>query len=409
MKKSRPANTFLHCFPDNNRKRICSCESLTFNFFNIMRTVAGLDVHKDSVFLCILQENGEKIEKKYGVLTPDLANLHSELQNHNVTEVGMESTSIYWLPVWRALEGISDRLLVNPYFIKQLPGRKSDVKDALWIAECVQKNLIRGSYVPIQSVQDLRLYNRRIFDIEQECTRKLHKLDAALQRCNIRMSNYLTRTTSKSYCSVVDAICRGVTSPKELIKLVHGKTITKHGYDTILSALTGIISPTDIDIFSQLKKEIDILEEHRKVCEEKMTQYCKEHYPQQLANILTIPGISTRGATSIIAELGVDMSAFPTASHLTSWCGLRPRNDQSNHTIMCRKITHGNKYIRQILIQCAWSASRCVGSFFNKFSYTQVQIKKKAQKKVTVAIARKLLVCVWHILTKNEPYKECWQ
>ncbi len=126
-------------------------------------------------------------------------------------------------------------MLVNPYFIKQLPGRKSDVKDALWIAECVQKNLIRGSYVPIQSVQDLRLYNRRIFDIEKECTRKLHKLDAALQRCNIRMSNYLTRTTSKSYSNVVEAICKGVTSPEELIKRVHGKTITKHGYNNVSS------------------------------------------------------------------------------------------------------------------------------------------------------------------------------
>lgn len=233
-----------------------------------MRTVAGLDVHEDSVFLCILQENGEKIEKKYGVFTPELENLHSELQNYNVTEVGMESTSIYWLPVWRALEGINNRFLVNPYFIKQLPGRKSDVKDAAWITTCVQKNLIRGSYVPILSVQELRQYNRRIFDIERGCTRKLHKLDAALQRCNIRISNYLTRTTSKSYSGVVDAIYRGITSPEELITFVHGKTITKHGYNTILSALKGFFSQADINVFSQLKKEIDILEEHRRTCEE---------------------------------------------------------------------------------------------------------------------------------------------
>ena len=149
-----------------------------------MRTVCGLDVHKDSVFVCIMNGNGEKFEARYGVLTPELEALRQLLLDHEVTEVTMESTSIYWYPVWRVLEGAGELKLVNPYFIKQLPGRKSDVRDAAWIAECTLKDLIRGSFVPEALVQRMRQYNRRIFDLNKAKVCKLTKLDALLQRCN---------------------------------------------------------------------------------------------------------------------------------------------------------------------------------------------------------------------------------
>lgn len=156
-----------------------------------MRNVAGLDVHKDSVYLCILQENGEKIEKIYGVLTPELDSMRDLQVENDVGEVTMESTSIYWTPIWRVLESDFSLKLVNPLFIKQLPGRKSDVKDAEWIATCLKKDLIRGSYVPDETIQRMRQYDRRIFDLNNEINRKLSKMDAVMQRCNIRLSNYV--------------------------------------------------------------------------------------------------------------------------------------------------------------------------------------------------------------------------
>ena len=146
-----------------------------------MRIVCGLDVHKDSVFVCILNEKGEKFEAKYGVLTPELEELHQLLLTHEVKEVTMESTSIYWYPIWRILSDIECLKLVNPYFIKQLPGRKSDVRDAAWIAECTMKDLIRGSFVPDEIVQRMRQYNRRIFDLNKEKVYKLTKLDGEQQ------------------------------------------------------------------------------------------------------------------------------------------------------------------------------------------------------------------------------------
>ena len=164
-----------------------------------MKTVAGLDVHKDSVYLCILRENGEKIERVYGVLTPQLDSMRDFMAENKVSEVAMESTSVYWIPIWRVLVDSFELKLVNPYFIRQLPGRKSDVKDAQWIAECVMKELIRGSFIPAPLVQRLRLYDRRIFEINAELVRKYSKIDAILQRCNIRLSNYVSNTDCKIF------------------------------------------------------------------------------------------------------------------------------------------------------------------------------------------------------------------
>ncbi len=232
------------------------------------RTVAGLDVHKDSIYLCIMGHDEAIIyEKTYGVLTPDLRQMCQDMVERGVTEAAMESTAVYWVPVWNELCESMELKLVNPYFIKQLPGRNSDVKDAQWIAECLLKNLIRGSFVPEPVVQDMRKLNRRIFDLQEDITYYTNKLDAALHRC-----------------------------------------------------------------------------------------------------------------------------------------GLKPRNDVSNRRYKSRKITNGNKYLRKILIEISWTASRTRNCFFSNFSYIQVTQKHKSKMKIQVAIARKILVAVWHMLSKEEDF-----
>ena len=371
-----------------------------------MRIVCGLDVHKDSIYLCILSSTGEILEQVFGVLTTQLEEMRDLMLKYNVQEVGMESTSVYWIPVWRVLEPHFELKLINPYFIKQLPGRKSDVKDAQWIAECMMKELVRGSFVPPERIQQLRLYDRRIYDLDDEIIRKLAKLDAVIQRCNIRLSNYVSNTDSVSYKSVIDKICEGVTSPEELVKEIHGRIINKHGKATIIASLKGCITEADIDIMTQLKAEIDLAELNKQQCLEKMQDICEKEYSEQLRNLQTIPGVKMRAATSLIAEIATDMSHFETANHLSSWAGLRPRNDQSNKTIKSRRITHGNRYLRRTIIQCAWGASRTKNSFFSRFSYYQTQVRKKNKMKVIVAISRKMLVCAWHILKENVAYKD---
>lgn len=375
----------------------------------LMRAVCGLDVHKDSVYLCILNEDGELIEKVFGVLTFQLQQMRDLLLAHHVDEVSMESTSIYWIPIWRILAPHFLLRLVNPYFIKQLPGHKSDVADAEWIAECTMKNLVSGSFVPPEDIQQLRQYDRRIFDLDEEIVRKLSKLDAVMQRCNIRLSNYVSNMDCKSYKDVVRKISEGVTDPEVLIDEIHGRIIKHHGRETILASLTGIISQAEIDVLRQLREELDLAEEHKQECLERMLKICQEKYPDELRRLQTIPGVKERTATSLIAEIGTDMSKFETANHLAAWSGLRPRNDESNKKFKSRRITHGNVYLRKNIIQCAWAASRTKSCFFSRFSYHQTQVRKKNKMKVIVAVARKLLVAVWHVIHDETDYVDFQQ
>lgn len=370
----------------------------------LMRLVCGLDVHKDSVYLCILSENGELIEKVFGVLTFQLHQMRDLLLAHHVEKVSMESTSVYWIPIWRILAPHFHLQLVNPYFIKQLPGHKSDVADAQWIAECTMKNLISGSFVPPEDIQQLRQYDRRIFDLDEEIVRKLSKLDAVMQRCNIRLSNYVSNVDCKSYKDVVRKISEGVTDPEILIEVIHGRIIKHHGRETILASLTGVVSQAEIDVLRQLREELDLAEEHKQECLERMLEICQEKYPDELRRLQTIPGVSERTATSLIAEIGMDMSKFETANHLAAWSGLRPRNDESNRKFKSRRITHGNVYLRKNIIQCAWAASRTKDCFFSRFSYHQTQVRKKNKMKVIVAVARKLLVAAWHVIHDKTDY-----
>ena len=371
-----------------------------------MRIVCGLDVHKDSIYLCILSSTGEIVEKVFGVLTFELAKMRDLMFKHHVQEVGMESTSVYWIPIWRVLEPHFKLKLVNPYFIKQLPGHKSDVKDAQWIAECMLKDLVRGSFVPPERIQQLRQYDRRIYDLDDEINRKLSKLDAVMQRCNIRLSNYVSNTDSKSYKEVVARISEGITDPKVLVNEIHGRIINSHGRKTIIAALTGVITQADSDMMRQIREEIDVAEKHKQECMDKMQEICEQEYTDQLRNLQTIPGVKLRAATSLIAEIGTDMSTFETANHLASWSGLKPRNDESNKVIKSKRITHGNRYLRRTIIECSWAASRAKGCFFSRFSYHQTQVRKKGKMKVQIAIARKLLICAWHILSKNVIYQD---
>lgn len=369
-----------------------------------MKVVCGLDVHKDSVFCCILCANGEKIQHKFGVLTEELVTLRDLMVSEGVEECAMESTSIYWIPIWRVLEGSVKLHLVNPYFIKQLPGKKSDVNDAEWIATCLSKELIASSFVPDDKIQRLRQYDRRIFDLNASISRNLVKLDQCIQRCNIRISNYISTTDSKGYRSIVKLISQGVTDAEVLVKELHGRTINRHGRETLVKALTGVVSETDIDIIKQLVEEIELQQRHKDEAQQKMTALCMEWFPQEVENLQTIPGVKERSATSIIAEIGTDMTHFQTPKKLVSWVGLRPRNEESAGKIKARGITHGNRFVRKTMIECSWGAARMKDSFFAEFSYRQCIERRKNKMKVQVAIARKILVAVRYVLSQGTQY-----
>ncbi len=367
-----------------------------------MRTVCGLDVHKDSVFMCILGENGLKIEDNFSTLTPDLERMREMMVSQGVSEVAMESTSIYWVPVWNILESDFSLKLVNPLFIKQLPGRKTDVKDAHWIATVLQKELIRGSYVPEHSIQELRLIERRQADLRKKGVRVVQRIDNVLQRCNIRLSNYISDVESKSMLKVIEAIISGERDGKKLSYLVHGRTKNKHGSTIIEASLSGYITPSVVFNLKQLTEELSLLRKHEKECLQEMERICEKLYASQVELLDTIPGVAKQSAMTIIAELGVNLEMFATASALVGWLGLRPRNEESAGKIKSKKTMHGNKYLRVILVQCAWAAIREKNSRF-KTKYNLLK-KRMNKQKALIAIARKLALVIWNVLTKNEAY-----
>lgn len=367
-----------------------------------MRNVCGLDVHKDSVFMCILKADGEKIEAKFGVLTPELDKLRDLLVFHSVGEVAMESTSIYWIPIWRILSSDFDVKLVNPYFIKQLPGGKTDLQDAHWIATVLQKELVKGSFIPAPIIQELCQYERRIFYLNRNLLRAEQSIDLILQRCNIRLSNYVSDIGGKSMKKVIDALIREQTDPELLLSLVHKRTRNKYGEATIQAALTGILSKANLMMLKLSREEIQMYERQIEECYQEMSIICNTYFKEEMELMQSIPGIKEDSAMRIIAEIGTDMKAFLTASAIVGWAGLKPRNEESAGRIRGRKTLHGNKYLRVLLVQCAWAACRTKESrFFYKY---QRLSKRMNHNKALLANARKLLVIIWNVISKKQPY-----
>ena len=369
-----------------------------------MEKVCGLDVHKDSVFACILDEQGKKIlEKRYRTLTPDLTTLREALIEQGCGSVAMESTSIYWIPVWHVLESDFSLKLANPYFIKQLPGRKSDVKDAQWIAECLQKDLIKGSFVPEGILQQMRQVSRQLRRLSKSITRVKQQIDNQLQRCNIRFSNYVSNQGNNvSLRKIVDALIAGERDPSRLVRLVHGRTKNKHGHQVIAASMEGVINPTDIEMLKGCMEQINLFEKQQAACLNHLEELADAYFAGEISLLCTIPGIQKYSAMCILSEIGNDMSVFGKASHLVGWAGLRPRNDESAGKIQSRKTMHGNKYLRQMLVEVSWSAARSKKTFLGKKYY--LLSKRMKSQKALLSITRKILVIIFNVLQTGQPF-----
>jgi transposase len=324
------------------------------------------------------------------------------LMTEGVNQVAMESTSIYWVPVWNILLEMGFELtLVNPFLIKQMPGRKSDVKDAQWIATLLHKNLIRGSVIPNSTIQELRFYTRKYMKLQQDKCKLLTKMDRIMVMANIRISSCVSKLTNKSVIIVIEALIKGETNPDNLVKLVYGNTKNKQS-GKLREALTGYIMDHHRKALKWEKEIYDILERQTLECIKEMERICNKHYKDEMLLLQTLPGVSKISAICLIAETGADMSVFDNSGKLTGWAGLRPRNDESAGKFKSKAITKGNKYLRAILIQVAWGASRTKGSYFME-KYHRLAMRK-SNKKAIVAIGRKILVIIWNMLKEKKPY-----
>ena len=336
-----------------------------------------------------------------------ISSLGDYLRAEGVNQVAMESTSIYWVPVWNILSEMGfDLILVNPFLIKQLPGRKSDVKDAQWIAQLLYKDMLRGSFVPSEQIQELRSYTRAHSKLQQRITRMLIKMDNILVQSGIRLGSLVSDIGGKSMLAVIDALIAGETDTKSLIKLVYANRKNKEN-GRLAAALTGCMKEHHRFNLRMAKAEHDLLVNQAGEYLEKIDSICLHRFSRQQSLLKTIPGVSRVSSAVIIAETGADMKVFENSGKLSGWIGLRPKNDESAGKYKSTAITKGNKYLKPILVQIAWAASRSKGSYF-KEKFNRLSIRKSA-KKALIAIARKISVVVWNILTDLKPYNPALQ
>jgi transposase len=367
-----------------------------------MKKVCGLDVHKDSIFCAIY--NGAKYSevKEYETTSVSIYSMGEYLQGEGVREVAMESTGIYWVAVWDLLLEMGFELtLVNPFLIKQMPGRKSDAKDAQWIAELLFKGMMRSSFVPPPLIQELRVYSRKYSKLQQQVTRVLVSMDNILIMCGIRASSCLSRITTKSYMLIIDALIRGYTDADYLVGLVYGNTQNKQS-GKLKAALTGNVKEHHRKQLEWAKEAYDMYQKQITDCLKEMKRICDENFSLAVKLLQTLPGISQIAAMTIIAETGGDMSVFENSGKIAGWAGLRPRNDESAGKYKSTATTKGNKYLRSILVQCSWAASRMKGSYF-KEKFNRLAMRKP-RKKALICIARKLLVVIWNVLKYGVEY-----
>ena len=364
--------------------------------------VSGLDVHKDTIFCAIYNGKQYGEVKEYRTFSGEIRAMGMELLEEGVKSVALESTGIYWIPVWNILEEMGiELMLVNPYLIKQMPGRKSDIKDAQWIAKLLYKGMLRGSLVPDKIIRELRTYSRRYVKTQGMITRATQDIEHTLELCNIRITSLVSTNNSVSVRKVVEKIICGEDTVEELACCIHSRIINSKG-DMVRLSLEGHIAEHHRIALSMAYDQLQLYTRQCEELVELMSQICEAHYHREMELLMSIPGVGRHAAMQIIAETGGNMKAFENSSKLTGWTGLRPRNDESAGKYKSTATTHGNKYLRRILVQSAWANTRMKASFY-KGKFEQLCIHK-SRKKALIAIARKLLTVVWHVLKENKPF-----
>jgi len=364
----------------------------------------GLDVHKDIIFCAIYNGKTYSEAKEYETTMPKIRQMGEYLLSEGVKKVAMESTSTYWVPIWDVLLEMGfELMLVNPYLIKQMPGRKSDVKDAQWISCLLHKGMLRGSMIPSPEIQQLRTYSRKYTKLQQQKTRSLQKMDRLMVMCGFRIGSCMSNLGTKSVMLVIRALIMGETNPEVLERLVYGNTENKKS-GKLREALTGNLKEHYRQQLEWERQEYDLFEQQTEQCLTQMRRLCEEHYKAKMELIKTIPGVSEISAMIIIAETGGDMNVFENSGKITGWAGLRPRNDESAGKYKSTATTKGNKYLRSVLVQVSWAASRIKNGWF-KEKFNRLSIRK-SRKKALIAIARKLLTVTWNVLYYKTPYNQ---
>jgi transposase len=391
--------------------------------------VAGLDIHKKTVVACRMGVTADqRIEwetRTFGTMTADLLSLHDWLSEWEVKQVALESTADYWKPVFNILEEEFEIVLVNAHHVKKVPGRKTDASDAEWLAELMLHGLLKASFIPPKPQRVLRELTRYRTTLVRERARLVNRVEKLLESTNIKLSSVVTDVMGVSAKAMLTELAAGATDPHALAELAKGRLRKK--MTALQAALTGTVAEHQRFILAQQLGHIDFLDEQIEALSQEISRHLEGmgrppadedeaagpsetetdpplSWSAAVELLDTVPGVDQRIAEIILAEIGLDMSQFPTADDLASWAGFAPGNHQSGGKRYSGRRTKGNRPIGAALTQAAWAASRTKDTFF-KARYHRLAARRGKQRAI-VAIGRSILVSIWHMLSRRQPYQE---
>lgn len=363
--------------------------------------VCGLDVHKKSVVACVITPDGKEI-RSFSTMTDDLFALKEFIKNKGCTVVAMKSTGSFWKPIYNLLELENLKiLLVNAKHIKNVPGRKTDVKDAEWIASLLRHGLLKGSFVPDREQRELRELVRYRHSLVEERSRELNRIQKVLEGANIKLSSVVSDINGMSSRAILEALISGVDDPEILAELSHGKL--KNKKEDLKRALKGFINYHQRKMLEIQLRHIDYLDEEIERLDEEIKNRMLP-FEEDLALLDTIPGVGRRNAEQIIAEIGTNMDQFPSAAHLCSWAGLCPGQNESAGKRKSARTRKGNKKLRSALVEAARAASRAKDTYLSS-QYHRIAARRGSNR-AAVAVANSILTIVYHILKRRQPYIE---
>lgn len=367
---------------------------------------AGLDVHKDTVVACVrrLDAKGKAQHqtRTFGTMTIQLLALADWLAEQGVTHVAMESTGVYWKPIWNLLEGQFEMLLVNAQHIKQVPGRKTDVKDAEWIAQLLQHGLLHSSFVPATPQRQLRELTRQRRQLIGAKASVANRIQKVLEDANIKLGSVATDVLGVSGRDMLRSLIAGQDDAAKLAELARRRLRAK--LPQLQLALTGRVTAHHRFLLKLLLEEVEQHEAWIARLSERIVEVLPAPFVEAVQRLATIPGIDERAAENILAEIGTDMDQFPSAAHLASWTGMCSGNRESAGKRQSGRATKGNRWLRATLVQVAWAASH------TKDTYLAAQYHRLAgrrgKKRALVALGHTLLVIIYHVLKDESSYRE---
>jgi transposase len=365
----------------------------------------GLDVHKDTVVACLRIVSDGKVTtgvRTFQTTTAELLRLSEWLAENECTHVAIEATGVYWKPVWHVLDdGEFELVLANAAHVKNVPGRKTDVNDAMWLAELLAHGLIRGSFVPDTQTQEMRTLLRTRKQLVRENSRHVLRVQKTLEDSNIKLDSVLSDLMGKSGRAMIEALIAGETNPTKLASLADRRV--KASQQEFREALRGRVTKQHRFLLRLHLNQIDALDAATATVDAQVEADLGP-FRTAVEQVISIPGIKNLGAQAIVSEIGIDMTRFPSDAHLISWAGLCPRNDESAGKRRSNRLRKGAPWLKTTLVQCAWAAVK------KKNSYLQAQFYRikvrRGPKKAIMAVAASILTAIYHMLKDGTMYQD---